>query len=190
MWFRYFVIYSPWERAGHSVNKFIGCICAKFWWNWSSCFGEEDIIKFLQCIFVFFLFSPLGKEWGRSFEQTSIPLTQGWFEPNLIEVGHVSPEKKSLNFVNEFSLICYYLPLQQGIVLHLKTLILQFRQYIFANLLLSPLGKKYGPSFEQTWIPFTPSLFEIDPAVLEKKTKIWKFDENNDNHNHNNDDDG
>ena len=100
----------------------------------------------------------------------------------------MSPKKKSLNFVNEFSLICYYLPLQQGIVLHLKTLILQFRQYIFANLLLSPLGKKYGPSFEQTWIPFTPSSVEIDPAVLEKKTKIWKFNENNDNHN--NDDDG
>ena len=36
-----------------------------------------------------------------------------------------------------------------------------------------------GPSFEQTWIPFTygcfvPSLVEIGPVVLEKKSKIGK----------------
>ena len=36
-----------------------------------------------------------------------------------------------------------------------------------------------GPSFEQTWIPFTqgyfvPSLVEIGPVVLEKKMKMWK----------------
>ena len=38
----------------------------------------------------------------------------------------------------------------------------------------SPFWKGRGPSFEQTWIPFTqecfiPSLVEIGPAVLEKK---------------------
>ena len=37
-----------------------------------------------------------------------------------------------------------------------------------------PLKEGGGPSFEQTWIPFTqgwfvPSLVEIGPAVLEKK---------------------
>ena len=44
---------------------------------------------------------------------------------------------------------------------------------------LSPLGKGRGPSFEQTWIPFTqgcfvPSSVEIGVLVLEKKMKMWK----------------
>ena len=43
----------------------------------------------------------------------------------------------------------------------------------------SPLWRGQGPSFEQNWIPFTqrwfvPSLVEIDPVVLEKKSKIGK----------------
>ena len=50
-----------------------------------------------------------------------------------------------------------------------------------------PFWKVCGPSFEQTWIPFNqwcivPSLVKIDPAVLEKKMKMWKvYAYNNDN---------
>ena len=52
-------------------------------------------------------------------------------------------------------------------------------QFIFINSRLSPLWEGRGPSFEQTWIPFTqgyfvPSLVEIGPVVLEKKMKMWK----------------
>ena len=52
-----------------------------------------------------------------------------------------------------------------------------FHQCIFVILLLSPLVKGHGPSFEQTWIPFTHgyfvvSLVEIGPGVLEKM-EIW-----------------
>ena len=48
----------------------------------------------------------------------------------------------------------------------------------FRYLVFTPLGKGRGPSFEQTWIPFTqgcllPSLIEISPAILQKK--IFKF---------------
>ena len=55
----------------------------------------------------------------------------------------------------------------------------KFCQSIFAISQLSPLGKGRGPSFEQTWIPFTqgcfvPSLVEISLVVLEKKLKMWK----------------
>ena len=44
---------------------------------------------------------------------------------------------------------------------------------------LSPFWRGPGPSFEQTWIPFTqgwfvPSLVEFGPVVLEKKSKMWK----------------
>ena len=46
-------------------------------------------------------------------------------------------------------------------------------------LLLSPLRKGRGPSFEQIWLPstkgcFVPSLVEIGLVVLEKKLKMWK----------------
>ena len=36
---------------------------------------------------------------------------------------------------------------------------LKFCQYIFTLLLLSPLGKGRGHSFEETWIPFTQECF-------------------------------
>ena len=47
-------------------------------------------------------------------------------------------------------------------------------RFIFIISQSSPLWKGRGPSFEQTWIPFTqgcsvPSLVEIGPVVLEKK---------------------
>ena len=119
MWFRYFVIYSPWERAGHSVNKFIGCICAKFWWNWSSCFGEEDIIKFPQCIFVIFYFLPFEKSGTVRLNRHQYPspkddLSQIWLK----------------------------------LATCLRRRRIKFRQWIFANLLLSPLATGHCPSFE------------------------------------------
>jgi hypothetical protein len=47
-------------------------------------------------------------------------------------------------------------------------------------LLLSPLGERQSPSFEQFRIPsaqgwFVPSLVKIGPVVLEKKSKMSKF---------------
>ena len=51
--------------------------------------------------------------------------------------------------------------------------------YVSRNFVIISPWKGRGPSFEQTWIPFTqgcfvPSLVEIGPAVLEKKFKMWK----------------
>ena len=75
------------------------------------------------------------------FEQTWVHFTKGSFVPGLVEMGSVLLEEKifkfcqyslwSLNFVNIFSQ--------------------------FAN--ISPFEKRHGPSFEQTWIPFTQECF-------------------------------
>ena len=51
-------------------------------------------------------------------------------------------------------------------------------QCIFAISKLSPLGKGCGPSFDQTWIPFTkgcfiPSLVKIHPVVLWKILSMY-----------------
>ena len=53
----------------------------------------------------------------------------------------------------------------------------KYCQFIFAISLLFTLGNGRGPSFEQTWTPFTrgcfvPSLVEIGLVVLEKKMKM------------------
>ena len=58
--------------------------------------------------------------------------------------------------------------------------IFKFRQCIFAILLLSPLGKRRGPSSEQTGISFTEGcfvwrFFEISPVVLEKFINVFSL---------------
>ena len=67
-------------------------LCAKFGWNWSSGFWEED--KRCQCNFTILLLSPLRKGNGPSFEQTLIPFTLGCFVPSLVKIGPLFPEKK------------------------------------------------------------------------------------------------
>jgi hypothetical protein len=68
--------------------------------------------------------------------------------PSLIEIGLLVQEKIFKNF-----------------------------QCIFTLFLLSPLGERQSPSFEQFRIPstqglFMPSLVKIGPVVLEKKSKM------------------
>ena len=113
--------------------------------------------NFVNVFFAILLSSPLGIRWNPSFEQIWIPITQECFVPSLVEIGTLILEKK----------------------------IFRFLQFIFAFLFLSSLGKRCGPLFQQTQIPFThgcflPSFVEIGSGVLDKKTKMWKFYENND----------
>ena len=59
----------------------------------------------------------------------------------------------------------------------LKKKILNFANVIIVISLLSPLGKGFGPSFEEMWIflklgCFVLSLVEIGPVILEKTTKM------------------
>ena len=62
----------------------------QFGWYWPSGSGDESFL----ISSIISLLSPLGKEQGPSFEQTSIPFTQGCFVPSLIEIGPVVFEKK------------------------------------------------------------------------------------------------
>ena len=102
---------------------------------------------------------------GCCLPQTWIPFTQGWFVRSLVEIDPVVLGK-------EIFLI----------------LSLYFRYFLIIS-----LGKGRGPSFEQTWIPFTqgcfvPSLVEIGSMVLEKKMKIWNVYDNANNDDDDNDD--
>ena len=80
------------------------------------------------------------------FKQSWIPFTEGCIVSNLVKIG---PEVLDKN-------------------------IFKCCQCNLAFLLLSPLKKMCGPSYEQNWIPFTqgcfvPSLVKIGPVILEKK---------------------
>ena len=100
------------------------------------------------------------------------------------------------NFVSGFLLSHNHQPLEKDVALHLKklnplnsikdvlchvwlklaqwfwrrTFFLLLSMYFRYFVIISP-WKRLGPSFEQTWIPFT--LNENGPVVLEKM-KMWK----------------
>ena len=53
MYFHYFVIISPWKRAGPIIWTNLNplhprMLCAKFGWNWPSGSGEDENVKSLQ----------------------------------------------------------------------------------------------------------------------------------------------
>ena len=52
--------------------------------------------------------------------------------------------------------------------MNLEKKIHKFRQCIFAISILSPLGKRRGPSFEQNWIPFTKGCFQYGSIKTEQ----------------------
>ena len=98
MFFRYFLIISPWKRAGPfiwiSLNPlYPRMLCAKFGWNWPSGSGEEDFKTSSKCFHSFVTISP-WKRTGPFIWQTWIPFTQGWFVPISVKIRPVVLEKK------------------------------------------------------------------------------------------------
>jgi hypothetical protein len=66
---------------------------------------------------------PIWRGFGPWIEQTLIPFIQGWFVQSVIEIGWLVLEKIFKNSIFFFfSLFCYYLLLEKGILLHFKKL--------------------------------------------------------------------
>ena len=76
--------------------------------------------KIFICILLFRIYFILEKRFGRTFKQSYIPFTKRCFVLNLVEIGPLVLEEKILNFVNVFSLFRKYLPLKNGVALHLN----------------------------------------------------------------------
>ena len=98
MYIHYFIIISPWKRAGPFIwtnlnSLYLGICCATFGWNWPSSSGEEDFLKLSFYFYYFPIISPLEKAWPFIWK-TWIPFTQGYFVPSLDEIGPVVLEKK------------------------------------------------------------------------------------------------
>ena len=103
MYFHYFVIISPWKKAGLS---FIHLWLKKKSWIYftQECFVtslakivpvvlENKIFKFHLYIFTLSLFSPFWIGFGPVFEHTWIYFMLGCFVQSLAEIGRVVLEK-------------------------------------------------------------------------------------------------
>ena len=98
MYFHYFLIISPWKRAGPFIWTNLNplhprMLCAKFGWNWLSGSGEETFLILSMYFHYFIIISPL-KRTGPFNWKTWIPFTQGCFVPSLVEIDPVVLEKK------------------------------------------------------------------------------------------------
>ena len=63
MYFAYFIIISPWKRAGPFIWKNLNplyprMLCANFGWNWLSASGEEDFLILSMYLHYFVIISP------------------------------------------------------------------------------------------------------------------------------------
>ena len=64
MYFHYFLIISPWKKAGPFIWTNLNplhprMLCAKFGWNWPSGSGEEDFLNFVNVFSLFRNYLPL-----------------------------------------------------------------------------------------------------------------------------------
>ena len=97
MYFRYFIIISPWKRAGSFFEQTWipftkGCSVSSFVWI-GPVVSDTNIFKFLQMYFSYFVIISPGKGCGPSFRQSWIPITQGCFVPCLVEIDPLVLEK-------------------------------------------------------------------------------------------------
>ena len=129
MYFCFFEIISLGKSGALHLNKYefpsLKNAFCQVWLKVVQWFWEKECLIY-QCIFTISLLSSLWKGQDSSFEQTWVLITQGCCVPSLVEIIPVVLEKK----------------------------ILKYNQLIFATCIswLSPLGKRQGPSFEQTLI--------------------------------------
>ena len=157
MYFHYFVIISPWERAGPFIWTKLNplhpmMLCAKFGWNWPSGSGEKDFKISSMSFHYFVIISP----WERA----------GPF----IWTKRESPSPKDA--------LCQVL---------LKLAQWFWRRWWKCEKLTMTTTTTTDngqilirkASLEQTWIPFTQWCFvlnlnEIRLVVPKKKMKMWK----------------
>ena len=142
MHFRYFVVISPWKKAGAFIWTNLSphhpwMLCAKFGWNWPSGAGEGDFLMYFRYFVIISPKNGLGRFiWTNHQRMHCVKFGWNWQMRFF--------RRRFLNLVIKFLL---------------------FRNY-------HPLRKSRGASFEQTYIPFTKgcivsSLVEIGPVVLE-----------------------
>ena len=183
-------------------------LCAKFGWNWPS--GSVENFKILMTYFRHFdIISPSKRMWffiwtnlnSHHPRMLCAKLRWNWSNGSwrgfiyLMSINYFCYFR--VDFINcQYDIFSLYVaieivsPHRTGRGFHLnkfyfpspRMLCAEFLyvSIIFANFLLSRLGKGCDHSCEQTWTNlithwrFMPNLVQIDLIVLEKMTKMWK----------------
>ena len=119
----------------------------KVWLKLALWFWRKRFLNFVNIFSLFQNYLPLEKGRDINFDKLKSPWPRDTFCQVWLKFAQWFWRRTILNFVNVFLLFRYHLPLEKGGTLHLKL----------------------------TWIPFSyvwlvPSLVEIGPVVLEKKS--------------------
>ena len=127
MYYRYFMIISPWNMVGPfiwtNLNPLhLKMLCAKFGWNWLSGSGEEDFLYFVNVFSVFCNYLPLEKGRILHLNKLESPLPRDALCQVWLKLAQWFWRKRFLNFVNVFSLFRNYLPFEMDRALHLNKL--------------------------------------------------------------------
>ena len=127
MYFHYFVIISPWKRAGPFIWTNLyplhpRMLCAKFVWNWPSGSGEEDFFNFVNIFSLFRNYLPLEKGAALHLNKLESPSPKDTLCQVWLKLAKWFWRIRFSNFVNVFSLFPYYLSLEKRVALHLNKL--------------------------------------------------------------------
>ena len=208
MYFRNFVIISPWKRARLFIWANLNPLqpkmnYAKFGWNWLRGSGE-DFWKFVNVNSIFPYYLPLEKGGALLLNKLEFPSPKDYLCQVWLKLTQWFWRGRFLKFVNAFSQFYNYLPLEKNwpfvwTILNpiyprmicanlvkigsavLENIFTEKLSMYFCNFVIVSPWKRMGP-----WIPFTqrwfvPSFVEIGPVVLENKMKMWKvYDEPSD----------
>ena len=164
IYFRYFIIISPWKRVGPFIWTNLNhqrLLCAKFGWFW-----KKNFLNFVNVFLLFRFYLPLEKGMALhlfKLESTSSKnavyqvfwISSMYFRYFVI----ISPWKSVGHFIwtnlnplhPKIALCQVWLKLTHWFWRRFFNIVNVF----FAISLLSPCGKRQSPSFEQTWIPLT-----------------------------------
>ena len=99
MYFCYFIIISPWKRAGPFIWTNLNSphpkiLCAKIGWNWMGGSGEKDFLKFVNTFLLFHNYLPPWKRVGPFVWTKLNHFTQWYFVPSSVEIDPVVLEKR------------------------------------------------------------------------------------------------
>ena len=127
MYFRYFVIISPSQRAGPMIWTNLNphhrrMLCATFGWNLPRCSREKDFFNFLFVFSLFRYYLPLEKDVALHLNKNESPSPKDTLCQVKLKLAQWFLRRRFLKVVNLISLFCNYLPLRKGMALHLNKL--------------------------------------------------------------------
>ena len=126
MYFHYFIIISPWKRAGPFIWINLNplhprMLCAKLSWNWLRGSGEEDF-WISSMYFSYLVIISLGKDHGPSFTKLVSPSSMNTLFHVWLTLAYWFLRRRFLNFINVFSLFAYCIPWEKSVVRHLSNI--------------------------------------------------------------------